>query len=326
MNTNQKYIEFFHAGGAVSDMGNDDKKLVSWPESDEASYTRQMFCRNRNLKEKGKNKTNLGGEEGERQDRFYPKEGQSTWGKLNPIWLILSLLNVCLEIVIDLYSVFFFLFKIVFRSTFKSLTDWDLGELVGFKQGTKNCYNLLWFRYFVTILCPPAGVFMASGFSGWLQIIICCLASLFYYFPGLVYALIVINRSSVAEYMKFTNSTECNDDMGGGGLYVSTDEDNNKKCTIQVGEACEPTDADKCCANPYFVTEEGEKTALGTSKVKYGKGKWLINDAQGNPVEARDKSGRKVTGPNQGLIYCRKDTKKIDVSGMCVWKENKKPG
>ena len=78
------------------------------------------------------------------------------------------------------------------------MTDIDIGDFTGFRQGEKYCINLLWFRYFVLILCPPAGVFMAYGFSGWLQIIICCLASLFYYFPGLVYALIVINRSTVS--------------------------------------------------------------------------------------------------------------------------------
>ena len=47
---------------------------------------------------------------------------------------------------------------------------------------------------------------MAYGLQGWFQIIICCLGSLLYYFPGLAYALIVINRSDVADRMKINFS------------------------------------------------------------------------------------------------------------------------
>ena len=43
-----------------------------------------------------------------------------------------------------------------------------------------------------TILCPPMGVFMDLGTSGWLNIIICCLLTLLFYLPGLCYALLII--------------------------------------------------------------------------------------------------------------------------------------
>ena len=43
-----------------------------------------------------------------------------------------------------------------------------------------------------TILCPPIGVFMEYGISGWLNIIMCTLLTLVYYFPGLMYALFTI--------------------------------------------------------------------------------------------------------------------------------------
>ena len=43
-----------------------------------------------------------------------------------------------------------------------------------------------------TILCPPIGVFMDVGLTGWLNIIICVLLTLLFYIPGLVYALLVI--------------------------------------------------------------------------------------------------------------------------------------
>jgi uncharacterized membrane protein YqaE (UPF0057 family) len=43
-----------------------------------------------------------------------------------------------------------------------------------------------------TILCPPLGVFMMYGITGWLSIITSAILSLFYYIPGLLYALMQI--------------------------------------------------------------------------------------------------------------------------------------
>jgi uncharacterized membrane protein YqaE (UPF0057 family) len=43
-----------------------------------------------------------------------------------------------------------------------------------------------------TILCPPIGVFMEYGLTGWLNILFCALLTLLFYFPGLIYALILL--------------------------------------------------------------------------------------------------------------------------------------
>lgn len=43
-----------------------------------------------------------------------------------------------------------------------------------------------------TILCPPAGVFMEYGLTGWFQIIVCIALTCFFYVPGLLYALLLI--------------------------------------------------------------------------------------------------------------------------------------
>ena len=43
-----------------------------------------------------------------------------------------------------------------------------------------------------TILCPPIGVFMEMGLTGWLNILICILLTLLFYVPGLIYALVII--------------------------------------------------------------------------------------------------------------------------------------
>jgi len=65
------------------------------------------------------------------------------------------------------------------------------------KNKGKKCYltksNTVPFSVVLgTILCPPIGVFMDMGLTGWLNIIVCIFLTLLFYIPGLVYALLVI--------------------------------------------------------------------------------------------------------------------------------------
>jgi uncharacterized membrane protein YqaE (UPF0057 family) len=43
-----------------------------------------------------------------------------------------------------------------------------------------------------TVILPPMGLFMELGLKGWMNLLICCILTLFYYFPGLIYALIIL--------------------------------------------------------------------------------------------------------------------------------------
>ena len=61
----------------------------------------------------------------------------------------------------------------------------------------KKCYltnsNTVPFSILLgTIICPPIGVFMDQGLTGWFNILICIILTLMFYVPGLFYALIVI--------------------------------------------------------------------------------------------------------------------------------------
>jgi uncharacterized membrane protein YqaE (UPF0057 family) len=65
------------------------------------------------------------------------------------------------------------------------------------KCGTRKCYltqkNTIPFSVILgTIICPPLGVFMEYGATGWLNILICTLLTLLLYIPGLFYALLII--------------------------------------------------------------------------------------------------------------------------------------
>lgn len=141
------------------------------------------------------------------------------------IWILIDLFNPVnffndffKSIMLILYAVYNSIFNIIFAMMslmvnsiggwFQGFWGWDMSGL------TKNDKNSPYFRsfnrqnghksyitngntvpfsiIFGTILCPPMGVFMDLGISGWLNILICALLTLLFYLPGLCYALLII--------------------------------------------------------------------------------------------------------------------------------------
>jgi len=110
-----------------------------------------------------------------------------------PVQLVISSFTICINII---------------GGWMQGFWGWDMSSLtkadknsVYFKSynrtaGQKIYYtqqNTVPFSIILgTILCPPMGVFMDLGTSGWLNIIVCCLLTLLFYLPGLCYALLII--------------------------------------------------------------------------------------------------------------------------------------
>jgi uncharacterized membrane protein YqaE (UPF0057 family) len=96
------------------------------------------------------------------------------------------------NIIVDIFSVGFAFVDEMFFSDFK-------GVLAGkFKSKKGMCFEYTYFRYFMTIMVPPMGVFLARGVTAWYNIIICAFLCMIYYFPGLIYAFIVIHNAPYA--------------------------------------------------------------------------------------------------------------------------------
>lgn len=73
--------------------------------------------------------------------------------------------------------------------------DTTIDEESGCK--TRKCYrteegSVPWTVVLATVLFPPSGVFMEYGLHGWIQILVCTLLTFMFYFPGLIYALILL--------------------------------------------------------------------------------------------------------------------------------------
>ena len=62
------------------------------------------------------------------------------------------------------------------------------------------------------ILCPPLGVFMSYGLKGILKILICAGLTLIYYFPGLIYGLLITTHLGIGTEI---DTSDCGGEFGG---------------------------------------------------------------------------------------------------------------
>ena len=313
-------LENFNAGG----YGNAKEwGIGTWKEStteqDSSSLTSQFSClKSKRIDQSLPNlgKVSVKGDrdktEGGAPLKSNRAEKEKNFTPFSIIWIILPIINLFAEIAMDLIGVIMFFVKQIFKSTYDMMVPPVLNIFggAGKRAGKKHCFKLGWIRNFTLVLCPPAAIFLATGLKGWLQIIICCLATLFYYFPGLAYAIIVIGRSEVNSYMKKTQEgNTCDDDGLLNNFYIS-DKDNQPKCTRKAGETCTAEGVDlgggklDCCAQPELVD-----------------GEWKQADS-----DAVDSEGNPITEYSQAELRCKNDTEKVTMpKGICVYKSTDQP-
>jgi uncharacterized membrane protein YqaE (UPF0057 family) len=56
-----------------------------------------------------------------------------------------------------------------------------------------KCVKPTFIKYIILVICPPLYVFMNKGINGWMYIIIDIILTMLFYFPGLLYALLICN-------------------------------------------------------------------------------------------------------------------------------------
>ena len=54
-----------------------------------------------------------------------------------------------------------------------------------------KCVKPTFLKIIILIVCPPLYVFLKKGISGWIYIIFDIILTLFFYFPGLIYAVLL---------------------------------------------------------------------------------------------------------------------------------------
>jgi len=134
---------------------------------------------------------------------------------LNPVKLVTDFWGSIILIIVTFFSTIVQLFMGIIGfgvngvgSWLQGFFGWDQSNLTKndresnyFRQMDRNkgkkCYltntNTVPFSILLgTILCPPIGVFMDMGATGWFNIFICMILTMLFYVPGLLYALLII--------------------------------------------------------------------------------------------------------------------------------------
>lgn len=65
------------------------------------------------------------------------------------------------------------------------------------KQG--KVVSMKWFRYAMTVMMPPFGVFLNKGIYGWFNILVCIILTYINYLLGIVYAIVITMRNRYAD-------------------------------------------------------------------------------------------------------------------------------
>ena len=59
--------------------------------------------------------------------------------------------------------------------------------------------SMKWFRYAMTVMMPPFGVFLNKGIYGWFNILVCILLTYMNYLVGIIYAIVITMRNRYAD-------------------------------------------------------------------------------------------------------------------------------
>jgi len=107
------------------------------------------------------------------------------------------------EIVIKLLSTIYNFFLDITMDGINFTQQFFFSDFKGFLAGklkTKqgSCFEYTFFRYFMTIMLPPMGIFISRGLSSWYNILLCGFLCFFKYIPGLIYAIIVMHNAPYA--------------------------------------------------------------------------------------------------------------------------------
>jgi len=65
------------------------------------------------------------------------------------------------------------------------------------KQG--KVVSMKWFRYAMTVMMPPFGVFLNKGIYGWFNILVCIILTYINYLVGIIYAIVITMRNRYAD-------------------------------------------------------------------------------------------------------------------------------
>jgi len=119
---------------------------------------------------------------------------------------IIMFLDILLDVLLKIFDLLWIVFKAIFTTTWDLMTRgwrgifgilperWKRKGLLKCYMDTPNQHKMA--KRLMAILFPPFSVFIAKGLKGWQYIMMCSFLTMLFYFPGMIYAFIVIEGTS----------------------------------------------------------------------------------------------------------------------------------
>jgi uncharacterized membrane protein YqaE (UPF0057 family) len=120
-------------------------------------------------------------------------------GRPGPITgIMLSIMDMCTTLFIK----FSLLLLQISTIAFEWVNALIFGNFVGIIPSgafAGTVISMKWFRYFMTVIMPPFGVFLHKGLYGWFNIFVCVLITYISYIGGIIYAFVICMRNRYAD-------------------------------------------------------------------------------------------------------------------------------
>ena len=124
---------------------------------------------------------------------------QQAIGRPGPITgIVLSAIDAITGLIIRLSILLLQISSLAFDFTYNLIFGNFNGIIPSsLKQG--KVVSMKWFRYAMTVLMPPFGVFLNKGIYGWFNILVCMILTYIHYLLGIVYAIVITVRNRYAD-------------------------------------------------------------------------------------------------------------------------------
>lgn len=137
-----------------------------------------------------------------RKQRIHDGNGdvlQKAIGRPGPITgIVLSALDAITTLLIRLSLLLLQISSLAFDFTHNYIFG-NFNGIIPSSLKTGKVVSLKWFRYAMTVMMPPFGVFLNKGMYGWFNILVCCILTYINYLLGIIYAFVICMRNRYAD-------------------------------------------------------------------------------------------------------------------------------
>ena len=124
---------------------------------------------------------------------------QQAIGRPGPITgIVLSALDAITGLIIKFALLLLQISSLAFDFTY-NLIFGNFNGIIPSSLKKGKVISMKWFRYLMTVLLPPFGVFLNKGIYGWFNILICMILTYINYLLGIVYAIVITMRNRYAD-------------------------------------------------------------------------------------------------------------------------------